>query len=150
MRLLALFLAALAPTTCFARQDSASPTTAADTVYTFTIEQGWRLTAENERELFVWKEQELTQGLNPVIRVNPNQPPVARKRRSSADSWSNPSTFRGSQGDPLKAEGSVTLQADGKATFAFTKIEYWDASQRWTIEFEREKIKTVELGGASR
>ena len=51
-------------------------------MYSFTIEEGWGLTAETDRELFVFTEQDLVKGINPTTRVNPNQPTVARKRNT--------------------------------------------------------------------
>jgi hypothetical protein len=151
MRFLAILAVLAAPAPA---QEPSSPTGTADVTFAFTVEQGWSMTAESDRELFTTTERELTQGINPSIRLDPNQPnpPTTVRNRNvpAREGPANPSTFRRTRGDPLKIEGSVTLQAEGKATFTFQKIEYWDSSQRWSIEVESQKIKTLELGGTSR
>lgn len=148
------FLVALAALRGAAAQEPPARTVTADVTFTFTVEQGWSLTAESERELFSVTERDLVQGLTPTFRLNPNQPnpntPFRTTNPNPRPAPQNPSTFRRTRGDPLKAEGGVTLHADGKAVFSFQKIEYWDASQRWWIEFEAQKIRTFELGGVNK
>jgi hypothetical protein len=138
------------------------PAPRADLVFTFTAEQGWALTVEGERDLFAVTERELTQGLQPNIRLGntPPPPPVPQPRtnpppprpkeppplpgsRPAAGSM----TYKRIQGDPFKVDGTLTLRADGTVSLAFQKISYADSGQRWWIEWEKEKLRTSELGG---
>src|SRR5438445_2987165 len=150
-------LAALPGVALEARQDAPGRTATEDVTYAFTMEQGWKFIADGERELFAASEKDLTKGLSPLL-VQPssdngfNQPlrPTTPGRPRASLPPSSASTFGRTQKDPFKVEGSVILRVDGSATLSFKKIEYWDGSQRWWIDFEDQKIRTLELGGTSK
>lgn len=142
-------------------QDSPRP---ADLVYSFTAEQGWLLSVENERNLFAVSEREVAQGITPNLRLSqnpqgPQSPPVvnppttakpAPKTAPPKSPSGAPIVYRRLQGEPFKAEGLLTLRADGSVSFAHQKLHYSDGGQRWWIEFEKEKVRTSDLGGAGK
>ena len=143
-----------------AAQDPPRP---ADLVYTFTAEQGWVLSVENERELFKVSERDLTQGITPNLRLSqnpqdPQNPPVlnppttakASSKPAPAKPSGGPIVYRRIQGDPFKVEGALTLRADGTASLAWQKIHYSDSGQRWWIEFDKDKVRSSDLGGAGK
>lgn len=128
--------------------------------YTFVAEQGWVLAVDNERDLVSHSERELTRGIHPNIRLGQDQPgtlipetpgrAVPKSAPAKAPPSSGPATYRRIQGDPFRVEGTLTLRPDGNVAFGFQKIHYADGGQRWGIEFDRDKVRTSELGGQAR
>jgi hypothetical protein len=142
-----------------AAQDPPRP---ADLVYTFTAEQGWALSVENERELFTVSERELTQGITPNLRlsqdpsgtstplVNPPTVKPSPKPAPAKPAAGAPIVYRRIQGEPFKVEGTLTLRGDGTVSLAYRKLHYSDSGQRWWIEFEKDKVRTTDLGGSGK
>jgi hypothetical protein len=152
MRLAAAFLALVLG------QD---PAPKADPVYGFSAEQGWLLAVEGDRELGATTERELALGLQPNLRFTQNAPgtipspsPTPPKPQPRAPApkppASGPVTYRRLQGEPLKVEGTLTLRADDTVSLSFHKIQYSDSGQRWSIETDRDKVRTLDLGGQAR
>jgi len=159
-----VLLAGIAPASA---QDPPVRTAPDETTFSLNVQQGWTLHVTAESILLAVTEKQLTKGLEPQFRTlttDPTQQPFPPQRRvnlppppgtpprlraSSADTGRPASVTRRS-GDPLKLEGAVTMRADGTATFSFKRVEYWDASQRWWIEFEEQKVRAHELGGTTK
>lgn len=58
--------------------------------------------------------------------------------------------LRHTRRDPLKIEGTLTLTPDGPARLDLERIEYWDASQRYWIEYGASRVRTFNLGASGR
>lgn len=111
-------LVILAAAALAAAQDDAPGRTTAEegTTWSFEFEQGWRLaTVFNGRTTV--SIDELTNGVDiPVMRH-----------------------------EPIVARGRATLGPDGHWRLRFDHIEYWDLTQRWTIDFTKDKVETRQL-----
>lgn len=104
-------------------QEGPGRTGTSDVVYTISCSQGWKFKVAGERDLLTTDVKALTRGLTPQ--------------------------YIPLMSDPLKVEGTATLNA-GRARYDFSRIEYWDAGQRWWIEYAPRKVRTFELGGVSK
>jgi hypothetical protein len=104
-------------------QEGPGRTGTSDVLYTISCSQGWKFKVAGERDLLTTDVKDLTRGLTP--RYIPLMT------------------------DPLKVEGTVILNT-GQARYDFSRIEYWDAGQRWWIEFAPRKVRTFELGGVAK
>ena len=119
--------------------------------FSFSIEQGWSLTADAEGDFPDIQEGPLQDDLNPRFR-----PPLTRPTFPSRDRAGRPiPRARGTRvirtsKDPLKLEGSILLLSDGGCRLQLQRIEYWDRSQRYWIEFDGDKVRTHELGGVEK
>ncbi|MBI3857562.1 MAG: hypothetical protein HY293_17920 [Planctomycetes bacterium] len=117
--------------------------------FAFSVEQGWTLTADSEGDFPDIQENDLQQDLNPRFR-----PPLTRPSFPARDRDNRPRprnrTIPLSRKDPLKLEGSVAILPRGACRPAFKRIEYWDRTQRYWIEFTDDKVRTHELGGVEK
>src|SRR6185503_19962199 len=158
MRTSALLLASLLPALAQDRQDAPADRQN----FTFTVEQGWSLSTDVDGDFPDVRENGLQEGLNPRFR-----PPLTRPTFSNRDRDNKVRPRgRGTPGartttaalgsgrrtskDPLKLEGSLVLLPDGAVLLQWKRLEYWDHTQRYWIEFEAEKIRTHELGGVQK
>ena len=153
MTLLALLAAAMpAPA-----QDRPGRTRSSESVFSFEFKQGWTIRAGTEQDLVAVDERELTRGIAPrlfIQRRDPNDPatrPAPRRRDTSPPAGRpvRPSVIQ-THGDPIAAEGTLTLPGDGSCRLSFTRLEYSDDNQRWWIDFSRSKIRAFKLGGRLR
>lgn len=120
------------------------------TRFAFSVEQGWSLTTDTEGDFPDIQENDLQEGLNPRFR-----PPLTRPSFPTRDRDNRPrprGSARGSRivrttKDPLKLEGTVDVFADGACRLRFSRIEYWDRTQRYWIELQEDKVRTFDLGG---
>jgi hypothetical protein len=128
-------------------------------VYRFTVEQGWSLTSAGELDFPDVREADLQAGLAPAFRPPmplPSFPardrsgrplPVEAPDRSRGTTTERPPMPPGvTRKDPLKLEGSLALLAEGALRAEFRRVEYWDREQRYWIEFDGDKVRTVGLG----
>ncbi|MBV8882244.1 MAG: hypothetical protein JO332_19970 [Planctomycetaceae bacterium] len=133
--LLALFFRAAAA------QDTPPPT------YLVSVEQGWKFSADGEVDFPNVQENDLVAGITPkfTLKTSMNWPARDRDGRIMV----KPKGFAAwrTNGDPLKLEGSLALHSDGACSLTLKRIEYSERLQRATIEFESDKVRTVDLGG---
>lgn len=155
MRTSALLLASLLPALAQDAPDARQS-------FTFSIEQGWTLSTDADGDFPDIQENGLQEGLNPRFRPPLTRPTFPNRDR---DNKIRP-RGRGTPGqvtrtvalgsgrrttkDPLKLEGSAVLLPDGGVVLQFKRIEYWDHTQRYWIDFEPERIRTHELGGVQK
>ncbi len=112
----ALVILALVPATVLA-QDAETTTDAA--AWTFSFEQGWKLvTTFNAKLTGETTEPDVTAGLA--------APTLARC-------------------EPIVAEGTIALDRGGAWRAHFDRVEYYDAQQRWWIDFRGTKVVTRDL-----
>jgi hypothetical protein len=115
--------------------------------YSVSVEQGWRFSADGEVDFPNVQENELVAGLNPkfTLKTSMNWPARDRDGRIMV----KPKGFAAwkTNGDPLKLEASLTLHPDGACALSLKRIEYSERLQRAIIEFDSDKVRTVDLGG---
>jgi hypothetical protein len=126
------------------------------TSFSFAGEQGWALSTDADGDFPDIQENDLQEGLNPRFRPPLTRPTfptrdrdnkVRPRGRGTHTSTVALGSGRRTTKDPLKLEGSLLLLPDGGCLFQFKRIEYWDHTQRYWIDFEAEKIRTHQLGG---
>src|SRR5258708_27019734 len=112
-----------------------------------SVEQGWKIAADGEVDFPTVQESDLVAGLIPkfTLKTSLNYPVRDRDGRVMV----KPKGYAAwkSNGDPLKMEASLTLHPDGACALALRKVEYSERVQRVIIEFEADKVRTVDLGG---
>ncbi|HVR85503.1 MAG TPA: hypothetical protein VMU54_14395, partial [Planctomycetota bacterium] len=116
--------------------------------YSFAVEQGWSIASDSENDFPDIQENELQAGLGPRFRpplTGPTFPLRDRDGKVVPRHRGLPPLRKAC--DPVKLEGSITLLPEGACRLQFKRIEYWDRSQRYSIEFQPEKVRTHELGG---
>jgi len=119
--------------------------------YTFSVEQGWTLGAEIELDFPDIQENDLQAGLSPRFKPPITGPTFQMRDRDGKVQPHHrgiPPLRRSC--DPIKLEGSIAILPDGSCRLQFRKIEYWDRSQRYWIEFQADKIRTHDLGGVEK
>lgn len=115
--------------------------------YSVSVEQGWKISADGEVDFPNVQESDLVAGLNPkfTLKTSLNYPTRDRDGRVMV----KPKGYAAwkSNGDPIKMDAFLTLHPDGACALALKRIEYSERLQRAVIEFEADKVRTVDLGG---
>ncbi|MBI2932984.1 MAG: hypothetical protein HYY16_15175 [Planctomycetes bacterium] len=116
-------------------------TTTADVTFAFVAQQGWSLRILSEGDFRDVVESRLTRDTQPRLLTTD-----WRLSRSAEVPTSNIGVAF-PRVEPIKIEGSIVLRPDGKYTVFFGRIDYWDDTQSWRIEFTDNKVRTSGLGG---
>ncbi|HZE98536.1 MAG TPA: hypothetical protein VE981_16000 [Planctomycetota bacterium] len=115
--------------------------------YSVSVEQGWKLSADGEVDFPNVQENDLVSGLTPkfTLKTSMNWPARDRDGRVMV----KPKGFAAwkTNGDPLKLEATISIHPDGACQMALKKIDYVERLQRATIEFDGDKVRTVDFGG---
>ncbi len=123
------------------------PSPAGPLTCSFTLEQGWKFSADGEVDFPNVQENDLVAGLTPkfTLKTSMNWPIRDRDGRVMA----KPKGFAAwkTNGDPLRLEATLTLHSDGACVLGLRRIEYCERLQRAIIEVESEKVRTVDFGG---
>src|SRR3982751_3371783 len=145
MRSFLLLLACLLGTALAQDSPEGGPPT-----FSVMVEQGWRLSADSEVDFPNIQENDLVAGLNPKFTLKTSMNWPVRDRDGRIMVKPKGSAAWKTNGDPIKLDASLTIFPDGACRLKLRKVEYADRSQRYWIEFQADKVSTLDLGGAGK